>query len=824
MATVSGGLLTGTRVLDLADSRAELAGRLLADFGAEVLKIEAPGGVDSRRKAPFDGRPGADGRSLYWAAVGLGKRSAVLDLDTPDGRQKLRELARRADILIESFEPGRMAKWDLDYGALSEINPRLIYVSVSPYGQKGPKALWPASDLTIEAAAGRVGLQGDRDRPPIPVGYPQASFHGGGQAAADAVIALNERELSGRGQHLDLSMQEAVIWTHMNGPGYPPNTGTDPPATGDDRATAELPPRLGPFMGVSACRDGFVVVTPTSQRQFLAAITASVLPALRDERLVPSELSEYDWGAWDSAREAGELTDEQMNAAALAGRTFFQSRDKLELMQWAWGADVHLGPVNSTADLIANPHFSERGFWQEAGGTVHPGLSVRSSRTPLRLGGPAPGLGQNQALMDEWLALPALEPDVPPVGAGQSERPGEAFAGLKVVDFSWVAVGPLTAKALADHGATVVKVESSTRIDYLRTLVPFKDGVVGVNRSHYYNNCNTSKLGAAINLKTPEGLALARRLADWADVVVENFTPGTMKRLGLDYETLSKDRPELIMVSTCLLGQTGPWASFAGYGPHGAAISGLHYLTGWPGRPPTGPSGPYSDVIAPRYSVSALAAAILEMRRTGKGQHLDVSQVESAVHFLEPLVLDQTVNGRTAPPAGLDSAWCCPHGVYATLGSSRYVALSCETPEQWRALRTVAPLDPFASDAYDTLGARMAVREKLDAAIAAWAAGFDPFDLERLLAEAGVPASVVMRMTDLHKDAQLAERGYFVPLKHSEVGVIPYDGLVTRFSAKKEVLHKAAPCLGEDTQYVMSEILGLSGDEIADLAAKEVFV
>jgi crotonobetainyl-CoA:carnitine CoA-transferase CaiB-like acyl-CoA transferase len=821
MATRSGGLLTGVRVLDLADSRAELTGRLLADLGAEVLKIEPPEGVDSRRRAPYDDRPGGQGRSLYWTAVGLGKRSAVLDVDTSAGRDTVRELARRADIFVESAQPGLMQRRGLDYETLSRLNPRLIYVSVTPYGQHGPKSTWPGSDLVIESAAGRVGLQGDRDRPPIPVGYPQAAFHAGGQAAADAVIALNERGLSGHGQHLDTSMQEAVTWTLMNGPGYPPNVGDNPPASGDDRETAELPPRRGPFLGVSACKDGFVVVTPTSQRQFLLAVTASILPALREEGLLPDELASVDWDAWDAKRGAGELTEDETETAAKAVRIFFMSRDKLALMRWAWTADVHLGPVNSTADLLANPHFRERGFWQEVDGITHPGLSVRSNRTELVLGARAPDLGQDQALIDVWLSDPPVAAPAQPVAP---DRLGEAFAGLKVVDFSWVAVGPLTSKALADHGATVVKVESATRVDYLRTLQPFKDNVVGINRSHYYNNCNTSKLGAAINLKTPEGLALARQLADWADVVVENFTPGTMKRLGLDYETLSKDRPELIMISTCLLGQTGPWASFAGYGPHGAAISGLHYLTGWPGRQPTGPNGPYTDVIAPRYSVSALAAAIREMRLTGKGQHLDVSQVESAVHFLEPLVLDQTVNGRTAPPAGLDSAWCCPHGVYRTQGSSRYVALTCESAAEWRALLSVAPLGDFASARFDDLQERMAVRDRLDAAIGAWAAGFEPFALEKLLVEAGVPASVVMRMTDLHEDAQLAARGYFVPLKHSEVGVIPYEGLVTRFSAKREMLHKASPCVGEDTHYVMSEILGLSDDVIADYAAKEVFV
>jgi crotonobetainyl-CoA:carnitine CoA-transferase CaiB-like acyl-CoA transferase len=811
--------LSEIRVLDLANSRAEMAGRLLADLGADVLKIEPPTGSDSRLRGPFDERPAGDGESLYWAAVGLGKRSAILDLESEEGRRTLKGLAHRADILIESFDPECMEAWGLGYAELSRLNPRLVYVSVTPYGQKGPKAGWPGADLTLEAAGGRVSLQGDRDRPPIPVGSPQASFHAGAQAAADAVIALNEREISGRGQHLDTSMQEAIIWTLMNGPGYPPNVGTDPPGSGDDRAGFETG-RRGPFLGVSACADGFVVVTPTSQKQFLRAVTASIVPALRDEGLLIGELAQVDWQEWEAARGKDALSAEQMEHAAEAVHRFFESRSKLELMEWAWSSDVHLGPVNSTADLVVNPHFKERGFWQELGGRVHPGLPVRSSRAWLGLRSPAPKLGEHQGDIDAWLEAPPQPSD----DAGGADRLGEAFAGLKVVDFSWVAVGPITGKALADHGATVVRVESSTRIDYVRTLVPFKDGQPGINRSHYVNNLNSSKLGVALNLATPEGKALARQLADWADVVVENFTPGTMKRLGLDYETLSKDRSDLIMISTCLLGQTGPWASFAGYGPHGAAISGLHYLTGWPGRRPTGPNGPYTDVIAPRYSVSALAAAILERRRTGLGQHLDVSQVESAVHFLEPLVLDQTVNGRTASPAGLDSLYACPHGVYPTLGTERYVAIAVENAEQWQALRSVAPLDEFAEPRFDDLQARLAVRDRIDETLRAWTAGFERRELESLLVQAGVPASVVQRMTELHEDPQLAERGYFVTLNHSEIGPMQYDGLITRFSAKKTMLHKATPCVGEDTEYVMSEILGLSLDEIADLMVKGVFV
>jgi crotonobetainyl-CoA:carnitine CoA-transferase CaiB-like acyl-CoA transferase len=813
MTAAASSPLEGIRVLDLATTRAELAGRLLADLGAGVLKVEPPGGCDARRVPPLDERTGV---SLYWASVAAGKRSAVLDLETEASRTTLRRLVAAADILIESFDPGYLDALGFGWPALAHDNPRLVYVSVTPYGQQGPKAGWPATDLTLEAASGRLGMQGDRDRPPLPIGYPQASFHAGARAAADALIALNERELSGAGQHLDLSMQEAMVITLMNLPGYPPNMGADPPGSGDDRGEpAAIPP--GP-LGRCECRDGHVIVTPTSQKQMLAALPVSVLPALAERGEMPAAFRDLDAGAWQADVAEGRLSQERLAEAVAAVRAFFKLKTKRELMEWAWDADVHLGPVNSVRDLLANPHFRERGYWQKVGPYIQPSRPARFSRSNLAPLRPAPALGADQALLDGWQDQRATaQPTV------VAQRLGEAFTGLKVVDFSWVAVGPLTAKALADHGATVVRVESSTRVDYLRTLQPFKDGIVGVNRSHYMNNCNTSKLGVALNLRTPAGLQLARRLVAWADVVVENFTPGTMARLGLGYETLSKDRPDLIMLSTCLLGQTGPWASFAGYGPHGAGIAGLYGVTGWPDRAPSGPNGPYTDVIAPHYTISALAAAILERRRSGLGQHIDVSQVEAAVHFLEPLVLDETVNGRNAGPAGLSSPTACPNGVYATAGRERYIAIAVETEQHWQALLSVAPLAAFSEPRFAEAAERRRCNAEIDAVLQVWAREHDGFELERRLCRAGVPAAAVQRMTDLHADAQLKARGFFVPLKHSEVGEIPYDGLPTRFSAKQRMLHKAAPCVGEDNDYVMREILGLSEDEITDYAAAGVF-
>ncbi|MQA00223.1 MAG: CoA transferase [Dehalococcoidia bacterium] len=376
----------------------------------------------------------------------------------------------------------------------------------------------------------------------------------------------------------------------------------------------------------------------------------------------------------------------------------------------------------------------------------------------------------------------------------------------------------MTAKALADHGATVVRIESATRPDLLRGLPPFLRGVPGINRSQWFANVNSSKRSVAVNLGTPEGREVARRLVDWADVVVESFTPGTMARLGLDYATVARDRHDLVMLSTCLMGQDGPRARYGGYGTHGAALSGLHAITGWPNRPPAGPQGPYTDVIVPRFGVPALAAAIYERRRSGKGQHIDLSQVEAAIQFVQPLVLDELRNGRTAGAAGMASETASPHGVYQAAGIERWIALSVETLDQWRALRRVAPLATFDPPALDDLEARRAQAAAIDAALQRWVREQDAFDLEARLTAEGVPCAVAQRMSDLHRDPQLAHRGFFVLLDHPEMGTVPYDGLTTHFSAKRVHLHTAGPVLGEHTDLVLRELLGMSADEVAAYA------
>lgn len=814
---VDAGPLDGIRVLDLTNAWGDLAGRILADLGAYVLKIEPPGGTSSRRRPPFvDGRDGDPESSLYWASVGLGKRSAVLNLAKPRHAAKLTRLANVADVLIESETPGTMDALGLGHARLSALNPRLIYASLSPYGATGPKAHWPATELTLEAAGGRMALQGDRDRPPLPVGYPQAAFHGAAQLAADIVIALNEREQSGFGQWLDSSIQAAVAWTLLGAGAYPAAMNADPRSVRRawDDPTDEQEDATRPFPRMVQTADGFAAIqmAPPDHSRMLTWIMA----ALAAEGALDKPLRTIDWDRWGQAYLDGQLEPEVVRRAVQRACGWFRRFTTDELVQWALDQDLRLGAINSTRDLLKTEQLRARDFWQEVGRVTHPGPPVVLSRTPMRLGGAAPRIGQHQSSVDEWLSNGTSDAiAVTPSG----ERSGEAFAGLLVVDFSWVAVGPTITRALGDHGAEVLKVESNTRLDLARRLAPYRDGVPGVNRSTWFSTYNTSKKSVTANLGLPEGRALARRLVDRADVVVESYSPGTMAKLGLDYATVSRGHEDLIMLSTSLMGQTGPFASYAGFGLQGAAFAGIHAITGWPDREPFGPFGPYTDVVAPKWGIAALGAAILERRRSGIGQHIDLSQIESGIRFIEPLVLDETVNGRTAMPAGLDSPTACPHRAYQTT-DGHFVAIAVETAEQWRALRSVAPLAELSDPTLDCYAARRSRNDEIDAALSDWARRFERYELESVLIKAGVPASVVQWPTELHEDPQLVHREFYIALEHPEMSVTPAESFATRFSAKRVMLHGPAPLLGRDTYYALSEVLGMSDGEIAEHAAQ----
>lgn len=801
-------LLAGLLVVDLTDSWAELAGRNLADLGATVIKVEPPGGVDSRRKGPFDERPGHEGESLYWAAVGRGKRSVIVDLDDPAGLAGLKALCREADVFVESFAPNHLVPYGLDEASLRAANPSLIYASVTPWGQDGPSVGAPATELIVEAASGLLSLTGDGDRPNVPVGYPQSAFHAGAQAAADICIALHERLRSGRGQYLDVAAHPAMVWTLMSGTGWPPNEHKNPPNQCEERAN---PPRdLVPGVTIPRlwkCADGWVSFTITLARIGARSMEAVMRWIEREESLDQS-LKGIDWTNWGADVAEGTLLPETVAKAVDTVVHFFEGKTKLQLQTFGMENEILLAAIYNAQDVVNDPHHAAREYFEIVGDRKHPGPWIRMSETPLRPTPPAEALGASQALLETKRSAPA--PAIP------SEPHSQPFAGLRVADFAWVGVGPLISKFLADHGATVVHVESSTAPDVLRLGPPFRDGVAGIDNSQFMANFNSSKLGLAANLSTGEGREIARKLVAWADVVVESYTPGTMAKWGLDYASISQGRPDLVMLSTCLRGQTGPERAYTGFGGQGAAMAGIHALTGWPDRAPAGPWGAYTDFINPRFGIAALSSALMHRARTGRGQYLDLSQVEVGAHFIEPVLLDYTVNGRVWPAMGHNSIYECPHGVFATDGHERYIAISVATETQWQALCAIAPLADFAG--LQALAQRQAKKQPIEDALRAWCAPQEGFALAERLRAAGVPASMVLRPTDLYEDAQLAHRGFFVTLEHSNMGPTPYDGPVTHFSDTPAILRKAAPCLGEDSHAILTGILGYSEDDVARFA------
>ncbi|HUP87500.1 MAG TPA: CoA transferase [Acidimicrobiales bacterium] len=804
--------LAGLRVLDLTTDRAELCGRTLAELGADVVKVESPQGSPSRKRPPF----GPNG-SLYWDAVAFGKASVVADLTTDEGRAGVRRLALAADVLVESFDPGFLSSIGLGHDDLARENPGLITVSVTPYGQTGPKAGWAASELTIEAAGGRLALQRDGDRPPVPVGFPQAAFHAGVQAAADALVAVHERRLSGLGQHLDVSMQAVMVHTTMSQTSGARNNDAAREAVGTmDDPDAARAARLLLLPGIWACADGFVA----------APLTAGALPLLAHVIAtgadVDDDLKAYDWTRLVADVLRGRIDDDlvERGVAVLAG--FLAERTKRELFALAFSGDFRLGPLQTTRDLLDDDHLRARGYWVEVDGSVRPGPAVRFSATPMRDDRPAPaviGTETVDEVADRWAV------DLRPAEPSGIDRDGEAFRGLKVADFSWVAVGPTIGRAFADHGATVVRVESRRRMDVARTLAPWKGTAKGIDDSIWYAHHNAGKLGLSLDLSMAAGRQVARRLIDWADVVIESFSPGTMARLGLDYATVAETNPGLVMLSTSLLGQTGPMASFAGFGQQAVGLCGISTVTGWPDRPPIPPMGAYTDVIAPKYGIAAVAAALLARERDGgRGQHIDLSQVEASIRFIEPLVLDETVNRRTAVRPGAVSQTACPHGAFAVAVPGRYVAVAVETEDQWRALRRVSggALAAFADDL--DLDARIARRDAIDAALGSWIASAkgEADEVAERLATSGVPAARVAKPAQVARDPQLEHREFFVPFDHPAMGRCDYEGLPTRFSAKRRQLHGPAPCLGQHTDVVLRDLLCCDDDEIAGLRSADV--
>jgi benzylsuccinate CoA-transferase BbsF subunit len=391
-----------------------------------------------------------------------------------------------------------------------------------------------------------------------------------------------------------------------------------------------------------------------------------------------------------------------------------------------------------------------------------------------------------------------------------------------VLDFTWSIAAPHAVRVLADFGATVVKIESATKQDAARGYRPVHDNEAGIENSALFDTMAAGKRSLALDLSKPGALEVIRDLVAWCDVVTESYSPKAMTAWGLGYEDLCRIKPDVIMLSTCLAGQTGPLARFAGYGNLGAAFAGFYGLAGWPDRPPAGPFGAYTDYTSTHFVAATVLAAIDHRRRTGEGQHIDLAQSEAAQHFLTPALLDCSANGRIMERAGNRDPHMAPHGVYPTRGDDRWIAIACEDDERWRRLaalldRSDLTDDPSLAAAPD----RVARADELDEAMAAWTAGFDGHELAERLQAVGVAAHIVAEGADCLADPQLAHANHFLRLDHPDRPCL-IENTRFRLSRTPSRVETRAPFLGEHTWEILSDILGYDADRIAELAAAEL--
>ncbi|MFF5494404.1 CoA transferase [Streptomyces aquilus] len=758
------------RVLDLTDELAFQGARLLVGTGADVVRIE----------------PGTDLTPAARAHWHAGKRWVHVD-----GLEELDRLAAAADIVLESGPVARLRGLRADG---SSRWPHAVHVVVTPFGLTGPRRDWIGDDLVLASAGGMTWLGGRPDGQPKPPPREQALQTAGAHAAIGALLAV----VSGTPQLVDVSVQEAVA------------------ATLETAALTWI--HAGRFPVRSAG-----VYEHVAHRIFEAA-DGYVAGGYSGSNRMWTDLL-----AWMAERgEAGDLLAERWQDAAFRWRQrahvdalvqrFAAGQPAAELAAEARARSLPWAEVVPAGRLTGNPQLRDREALVTITGEGLPDGGVEDVGFPW-------------AALPRPVVLPALHEAAPGAspwrgtGAPRVRSAGErvkskALEGVRVLDLTWVLAGPYVTKQLGEHGADIVKIESRHRQDPTRFapsmhLRPGSDP----DDSGYFLNFNRNKRGVALNLRTEEGRRLLRGLVPHCDVVVENFSPGVLARWGMDYASLRELNPDVVLVSMAGVGQTGPWRNAVTFADTLAAMSGLSSETREPGGPPQGLTFGLGDMIAANSAV----LAVLDLLARGRGGHVDLSQLEAMAAAMGPAVLEPVLDTGTPDPRTADhpnrSPDAVPHGVYPAAGGDRWVAVSVTDDAQWQALAKLADLPCADGD----LRARRAREDDIDAALAAWTSGHDGHELAALLQGAGVAAAVVATGRDLvEADEQLAARGFYPLLDHPLTGPVRHEGIVARLTATPGELDRPAPLLGEHTHEVLRELLGLSDQQLAALAAEGV--
>ena len=783
-------MLGDLRVLDLTDELGLMCGQLLADMGAQVHQLVRP------EQASRLGSP-------HWRAYTQGKRVEVIDW--PKAPKLIEGFATEADMLLECCGPEQFAALGLGTVPMRHANPGLIHISITPFGAVGPKASYAATDLTIAAASGHVQLSGPLDGVPVRISADQAHAHAAADAAVGALIALADRERTGLGQHLDISAQQSMTLALLN-------RSLDKPADHPKAERTAYSLMLGevPVKTQFRCADGWVVALQGILPP-LAGFMERLMAWVYEAGFCPTQQLQWDWGNVGARMMAGQISAADWAPVQNSIERLLVGYTKTQLMEAAVIRRLLLAPVFELPDLLQSRHLAHRNCVMETKtGEKRLGAFAKFSRTPLPLN-PPPATGVAPPSRQGFGRQPTAGPDT------TADDGGLPLAGVRVLDLFWVVAGPGATRMLADYGATVVHVETTRKVDMLRNVPPYIGGQMHPERAAAHHSTNANKLNITLDATTPQGNEVLRDLVAWADVFTESFAPGAIERLGLGYREAAAINPQIIMISSTLMGQTGPWRNYAGYGNLAAAVCGFHALTGHPGEPPTGCYGPYTDFTSVRFNALAILLALRERARTGLGQYIDMAQAEAALHFLAPECMAYWQDGETLKAQGNRDRRYAPQGLYQVRGEDRWLALSVRSDSEWRKLCDLSGTATLARTRGWAYEQRRSRQDELDERLAAWLHDQDGAQAERTLQVANIPAHRVLDTYDLFADPQLNHRRHFLWAQHKEFGAVGIESSRLRLSRTQPRAPATAPHFGIDNHAVLKDILGYDEGHIAAL-------
>ena len=805
--------LEGVHVLELGQMvSAAYATKLMADVGADAIKVEEPAGDSARRRGPFpNGEMNAEKSGLF-LALNTNKRSVTLDFQQQ--QDKLASLVEWADILVHNYPPASMAERGIEYGRFQAINPRLVMCSITPFGLTGPHKDYKAHELTMTHGGGWAylspGGSHSPDLPPLKAAGHQADFQAA-LAAGTATLAAYYRAVNtGQGEHIDFSVQayvasflehHFVTYSHLG------------------RISSRLGKRLQDPWGMFACQDGLIFIAVAEEDQW---------------RRLLELMGNPEWGKSPAFRNSIQRFKNQDEVRAHLN-SWIKNWKVADLFHAGQAKRICMAPVLTMAQMAEQEQLQARNFFvpvthPQAGTVTHLGPPYQLHEPWWQIRRPTPLLGEHN---QEVVSLLSARGGTSSPSSRQSSTPTPQFQtsasrlpleGVRIADFTWVWAGPFCTVHLGYLGAEVIKIESHHHLDLTRRLPMYPQGVEpGINRCSIFNQWSQGKKSALINLSTPEGIAIAKELVSKSDVVVDNFATGVMERFGLGYDELKKIKPDIIVASISGYGHSGPHKNYMAYGPAIPPLTGLSSLTGHVGGPPQEVGISYGDPNAGITAAVAICAALAARQRTGQGQYIDVSLWDSAAALMPEGWMEYAMTGTQPQRQGNRDPWMAPHNCFRCTGDDQWVTIVCETDDEWQALCRAIGQPHLATDArFLTARDRKAHEDELDNILTAWTAQRDKWEVTRTLQAAGVAAFPSMTTKDIAEDQHLEARGFFVRLSHPEVGVRTNTGIPWALAHSPNSVRSPAPLLGQHTDQVMRDVLGYSAQKIAELKEQKI--